>query len=81
MKIKSYHNAKFAVTGVIWLSKQLLVPPMMTKLASLQISALCVGQSNPDNKIHGANMVSTWVLTSAPDGSHVGPMNLAIREL
>ena len=28
--------------------------------------------------IHGANMGPTWVL-SAPDGPHVGPMNLAIR--
>ena len=35
-------------------------------------------QSNPDNKVHGANMGPTWVL-SAPDGPHVGPMNLAIR--
>ena len=32
----------------------------------------------PDSKFHGANMGSTWVL-SAPDGTHVGPMNLAIR--
>ena len=38
--------------------------------------------ANPDNidsKVHGANMGPTWVL-SAPDGPHVGPMNLAIRE-
>ena len=34
---------------------------------------------NPDNKVHGANMGATWVLL-APDGPHVGPMNLAIRE-
>ena len=34
----------------------------------------------PDNKGHGANMGPTWVL-SAPDGPHVGPMNLAIRVL
>ena len=34
---------------------------------------------NPDSKVHGANMGPTWVL-SAPDGLHVGPMNLAIRE-
>ena len=27
----------------------------------------------PDNKVHGANMGPTWVL-SAPDGSHVGRM-------
>ena len=28
--------------------------------------------------VHGANMGPTWVLL-APDGPHVGPMNLAIR--
>ena len=32
----------------------------------------------PDNKVHGANMGPTWVL-SAPDGPHIGPVNLAIR--
>ena len=31
-------------------------------------------------KFRGANMGPTWVL-SAPDGPHVGPMNLAIREV
>ena len=35
---------------------------------------------SPDSKVHGANMGPTWVL-SAPDGPHVGPMNLAIREV
>ena len=33
----------------------------------------------PDSKIHGANTGPTWVLL-APDGLHVGPMDLAIRE-
>ena len=33
--------------------------------------------SPPDSKVHGANMGPTWVL-SAPDGPHVGPMNLAL---
>ena len=32
----------------------------------------------PDSKVHGANMGPTWLLP-APDGPHVGPMNLAIR--
>ena len=32
----------------------------------------------PDSKRHGANIGPTWVL-SAPDGPHVGPMNLVIR--
>ena len=34
----------------------------------------------PDSKVHGAIMGPTWVL-SAPDEPHVGPMNLAIREM
>ena len=34
----------------------------------------------PDNKLYGANMGATWVL-SAPDGPHVGPMNLAISAI
>ena len=32
----------------------------------------------PDNKVRGANMGPTLVL-SAPDGPHVGPINLAVR--
>ena len=41
--------------------------------------ALCFcGLLVPDSKVHGATMGPTWVL-SAPDGPHVGPMNLAIR--
>ena len=34
----------------------------------------------PGSKVHGVNMGPTWVLP-APDGLHVGPMNLAIRDL
>ena len=34
----------------------------------------------PDSKVHGANMGPTWVL-SAPAGPHVGPMNIAIRDV
>ena len=37
-----------------------------------------VSQTFPDSKGHGANMGPTWAL-SAPDGPHVGHMNLAIR--
>ena len=36
-------------------------------------------QASPNSKVHGANSGPTWVL-SAPDGPHVGPMNLVIRE-
>ena len=38
----------------------------------------CQRHSVPDSKVHGANMGPTWVI-SAPDGPHIGPMNLAIR--
>ena len=34
----------------------------------------------PDSKVHGTKLESTWVLT-ALDGPHVGPMNLAIRDI
>ena len=34
---------------------------------------------NPDSKVDGANMGSSWVL-SAPCGPHIGPINLAIKE-
>ena len=33
----------------------------------------------PESKVHGAHRRPTWVL-SAPDGPHVGSMNLAIRD-
>ena len=38
------------------------------------------GHVSPDSKFHGANMGPTWVL-SAPGGSNIGPMNLAIWEV
>ena len=46
-------------------------------LPSARFTAMELYRS-PDNKVHGVNMVPTWVM-SAPDGPHVGPMNLAIR--
>ena len=33
-----------------------------------------------DSKVHGANMGPTWVL-SVPDGTRVGPMNFAMRDV
>ena len=33
-----------------------------------------------DNKVYGANMGRTWVL-STPDGPYIGPTNLAIRAI
>ena len=38
-----------------------------------------VPSNKPHSKVNGANMGPTWVL-SAPDGPHVCPMNLAIKQ-
>ena len=45
---------------------------------TISLSRCDVQSKYPDSKVYGANMGPTWVL-SAPDGPHVGPMNLAIR--
>ena len=45
-------------------------------LTTMRINAI---RTIPDSKVQGVNMGPTWVL-SAPDGPHVGPMNLAIRD-
>ena len=49
---------------------------------SREVSGKGMGSSFtiPDSKVHVANMGPTWVL-SAPDGPHVGPMDLAIRDV
>ena len=49
------------------------VGSLMTKLDD----AGCIKYEYADDKVHGANMGPTWVL-SAPDEPHVGPMKLAI---
>ena len=53
--------------------------PILIKQYLYTGSAPGPSTNNPHSKVHGANMGPTWVL-SAPDGPHVGPMNLAIRE-
>ena len=42
--------------------------------------SVAIPQNIPDSKVHGANMGPNWVL-SAPEGPHVGPINLAIRDV
>ena len=44
----------------------------------LLLQYFCTKLDYPDSNVCGANIGPTWVL-SAPDGPHVGPMNLAIR--
>ena len=55
-------------TTVVW----------MTQYMGWQTSKHLRRRRDPDSKVHGANMGPTWVL-SAPDGPHVGPMNLAMN--
>ena len=55
----------------------------ITALSQPRHGCICILQFHvvyiyPNSKVHGANMEPTWVLP-APDGPHVGPMNLAIR--
>ena len=64
-----YGNSKITyIMYMCWLMKGIWV----ITLPSVKV--------HPDNKVHVANMGPTWVL-SARDGSHVSPMNLAIRVL
>ena len=51
----------------------------MARQAGVRVLDTSFWRNIPDSKVHGANMGPTWVL-SAPDGPHVGPMNLAIRD-
>ena len=47
---------------------------------SFVICLLFSANKIPDNKVHGANMGPTWGRQD-PGGTHVGPMNLAIRDV
>ena len=87
------HHAYYAVTVMQWNYRLTLYVPELCLFSSYTIYRISDcwykknkfdrhginHQGNPDSKVHGANMRPTWVL-SAPDGSHVGLMKLAIRE-
>ena len=60
-------------------SEWMLLLENTSEIGVYVIACLHISCINPDSKVHGANMGPTWVL-SAPDGPHIGPMNLAIRE-
>ena len=46
----------------------------------LKVVIYCLIEKNPDSKVHMAHMGPIWFL-SAPGEPHVGPMNLALREV
>ena len=62
----------------MWIPCIILVTPCACTLGFVEARS-GMTEDNPNSKVYGANMGPTWVL-SAPDGPHVDPMNLAIRE-
>ena len=68
--------------GLVRLFFRLLSPNfhcgLVTLNGEMDLGQIGSGYGYPDSNVHGANMGPSWVL-SAPDGPHVGPMNLAIR--
>ena len=64
----------------LWMWNVIFKNISMISISIISIEGkLNVFMSIPDSKVHGDNMEPIWVL-SAPDGPHVGPMNLAIRD-
>ena len=61
----------------IWLTHTKSLCPWVIRI-SLEGRQAPAFLTYPDGKVHGTNMGPTWVLL-APDGPHVGPMNLDIR--
>ena len=55
-----------------------MATPTLGMYMSLRKSLFQLLTIYPISKVHGNNMGPTWGL-SAPDGPHVGPMNLTIR--
>ena len=66
-----WYMTRIIYRGAIWKEYSIII--------GIKISPTVTTGNNPDNKVHVASMGPTWVL-SAPDGPHVGPMKLAIRE-
>ena len=67
---------RWTIFHVDWNCNAFLSLQPATKYRCLWLARMVI--VSPDSKVHGANMGPTWVL-SAPDGPHVGPMNIAIR--
>ena len=80
MRTCSIHNTNLTKLQIQQFVGKHLICWSQFILLSLTISNDFAWSISPDSKVHGANMGPTWVL-SAPDGPHVGPMNLAIRVL
>ena len=81
----SYHNAATSKDNILSLITYICIYAYAFIFDQICKHAISSGKvSNlypvysPDCKVHGTSMGPAWVL-SAPDGPHVGPMNLAVR--
>ena len=75
--ISHYHQDQCIILMAYYKTDIVTVNVLQIPQSCTSISSR-IRQSLPDSKGHGAKMGPTWVL-SAPDGPHVGLMNLAIR--
>ena len=66
----TFHTKHLHTYSHIWL---------VYRISESTTPATSMDKTIPDSKVHGANMGSTWVL-SAPDGPHVDPINIALRD-
>ena len=72
----SLRGVLIILANMIWSLTYSRVRDVLTPVISIHI----LSQTTPDSKVQGAKMGPAWVLW-APGGLHVGPMNLAIRNL
>ena len=82
LKRKGHHDDSLDIHWRCW--RQASTSPVNIKaviLTTFPFLWTCTkpNQNIPDSKVHRANMGPTWVLSL--NGPHVGPMNLAIRDL
>ena len=69
-------QTKTCVFYIDYIADDLAMPGTNTSAVRV-LTCISGNTPHPDSKVHGANMGPTWVLL-APDGPHVGPMNLPI---
>ena len=78
---KVYYSSNTNIlAGVIHVLSKLVSNIQTYRLILLLLQPRCDKALYPESKVHGANMGLSWVLV-APDGLHVGHMNLALMVL
>ena len=77
LRITPKNTPKFCIIGPLWVESihDLLIPFRKGQSCQTRLHGII-----RDSKVRVASMGPTWGL-SAPGGPHVGPMNLAIRDI